>query len=399
MTTPENTISVSNHASREQLEKIYDILGEVFSIGRTYFQERLDFDSTYNPDTTWFATVNNTIASTVQIFPLHIRVGQVTLKIGAIGSVATHPDFRGLGLAHKILNAQVNWMQQNDYDLSLLLASKHGFYEKVGWKVIPETDYCIQKQTLPLPQTSSEIIPFDSKYLNELKEIYEQYNEKRTYTVVRNETYWNDLLNWPDWKYSDCLLLRKDNKIVAYGLVENKDSEDIYINELVYLEEAGDGVIDLFLALSELRPQAKHILARLPEDHRLTTYFMENAATEIPLHVSMWKIINYNSTLHKLLPELQSRLNEHEVFSTHTKHIDLHCGEEHFYLDYAQQQLTISEVSNPSHTYTAITLDEHDLISYIIFGFPQSDEMSEEANILHVLFPKQNAVFYLTDKF
>ncbi|HBS47063.1 MAG TPA: hypothetical protein DEA91_26070 [Paenibacillus sp.] len=75
MTTTPNII-VMNHPTREQLEKIYDILDECFSVGRAFFQERLDLDTTYDPDTTWFAMVDGKIASNVQIFPFHIRVGQ-----------------------------------------------------------------------------------------------------------------------------------------------------------------------------------------------------------------------------------------------------------------------------------------------------------------------------------
>lgn len=195
-TTPD--ILVKNHPTREQLELIYDILDECFPVGRAFFQERLDHDTAYDPDTTWFATVDGKIASNVQIFPLHIRVGRAVLKTGALGSVGTDPNYRGLGLAHQILYAQTNYMKDTDYDISLLLASKHAFYEKAGWRLVPQTAYAIKKPASLKQPTRDEIIPYEARYLDEIRLIHEQFNKNRTYTVVRNESYWNDLMTWPE---------------------------------------------------------------------------------------------------------------------------------------------------------------------------------------------------------
>lgn len=221
-TTPEQNISVTNRPGREQLEQIYDILDECFAVGREYFQERLDLDTSYDPDTTWFATVGGKVAANVQIFPLSIRVGQAVLQTGAMGSVAADPNYRGMGLTHKILAAQTHYMREAGYDISVLLASKHAFYEKAGWRLIPETAYAIENQARGGQPDGYEIIPFEPRYLEDIRAIYEQFNQNRTYTVVRNETYWKDLIRWPEWKKSDCLLLQHHHKIVAYGMIEKR---------------------------------------------------------------------------------------------------------------------------------------------------------------------------------
>ncbi|MNN10051.1 hypothetical protein D3C81_1229620 [compost metagenome] len=400
MTTTPNII-VMNHPTREQLEKIYDVLDACFSVGRTFFQERLDLDTTYDPDTTWFVTVDGEIASNVQIFPLSIRVGQAILKTGAMGSVGTDPNYRGMGLAHKILHAQTTYMKETDYDISLLLASKHAFYEKAGWRLIPETAYAIEKPASFEQLSSDEIIPFEPRYLDDIRFIYEQFSQNRTYTVVRNETYWNDLMSWPEWKKADCLLLRRNEKIVAYGIIEKKDTEQVFLNELLYLKEAEDGVEALFHALCQLRPNAKQILAMLPEDHKLYSYYQEHQAQSIQINMAMWKMINLSSTFHKLQPEFEDRLNRSN-FADQELHITLQCKEECVYLDYKQKQLSIADTSNPANAYTSVVVDERDLMSYIMFGDNEADtvkDRAEHANILQALFPKQQAVFYLTDKF
>lgn len=397
-TVSDRSVNVTNRPTREQLERIYDILDECFPVGRAFFQERLDFDHAYDPDTTWFATVDGEIAANVQIFPLSIRVGQSILKTGAIGSVGTAAKYRGMGLAHKILTAQTEYMKETDYDISLLLASKHSFYEKAGWRLIPETAYSIEKPDNFEPQSGYDIIPFEPRYLGDIRSIYERFNRNRTYTVVRNETYWNDLMSWPEWKKSDCLLLLQNHKVVAYGMIEKKDSEQVFIHEILYLNEAADGVEHLFHALCRLRPHAKQIAAMLPEDHKLYSYFQRHQARSFQIQMAMWKLMNLKSTFQKLRPELEKRLIDNESLPDKPLHIALRCGEDRIYLDYKEKRLSISDVSH-SQTYVPIAVDERDLMSSIMFGYQAKDETKDHAAVLQALFPKQQSVFYFTDKF
>jgi len=399
MTTFKNEIIVSNSPTREQIEHIYDILGDVFSVGRAFFQERMDFDSSYDANTTWFATVDGTVASIVQIFPLHIRVGKSSLKIGAMGSVGTNPNFRGMGLAHQILNAQTDWMKNEDYDLSMLLASIHPFYEKVGWKLITEKAYSISRPTISPSNDRLEIIPFEPAYLDDLRAIYEQFNNNRTYTVIRDKSYWQDLIKWPLWKNNDCLLVRKDNRIVAYGIMEKSDKDSIFIHEFAYLKDAEEDAVDLFLALCQRRPHAEQIFSMLSEDHRITSYFKEHAATEHKIDIAMWKKINFTSTFNKLKPELEARLQRNEHTTSQELHLDIYSGDEHIYLDYKHEQLTVSQASLPDITYTPLVVDELQLIKYIIWGYDEATDGSEYSSILQALFPQQNATFYFSDRF
>lgn len=400
-TASDRKVIVTNRPGRDQLEKIYDILDECFSVGRAYFQERLDLDSAYDPDTTWFATVDGKIAANVQIFPLSVRVGQAVLQTGAMGSVAADPNYRGMGLTHKILAAQTDYMREAGYDISLLLASKHAFYEKAGWRLVPETAYAVEKQPVYEQPDGYEIIPFEPRYLEDIRSIYDQFNHYRTYTVVRNEAYWKDLIHWPDWKKSDCLLLQQNNKIVAYGIIEKKDTEQVFINEFIYLDEAADGVEYLFHELCRLRPKAKQILAMLPEDHKLYSYYHQHQAEPVPIHIAMWKMINLYSTFHKLRPELERRLNDNDWTANQELCIALKCREERICLDYRHKQFSVSE-DIPAGSCVSIEVDERNLITYMIFGYPAEgalEEDAEHADILRALFPKQQAVFYLTDKF
>lgn len=389
-------IIIASSPSPEQREHIFQLLDSLFPVGRAYFENRLNFDSAYDPATTWFATVNGIVASTAQIFPLAIRVGQAVIKVGGIGSVGTAPDFRGMGLAHNILQNQTSWMEQQGYDLGLLRAVEHAFYEKIGWQLIAEKCYSLELPSASRPDQDYEVIPFSSQYVGDLKYIYEQFNQNRTYTLVRSDAYWNDLISWPVWNQAQCLLLRKNDAIVAYGIIERKDNDTAFINELNYLPAAEAAMPYLLQALSRLHPNVSRILARLPEDHIIVRH-AQYRAQEQPYNVSMWKMLNCANLLGKLVPELEKRLQQSRYAKLQLA-IELHVDDELLYLHYDAGKLHLSVDAAVLAERCRIKLGSAQLIEAVIWGYV-SAEHNETAELLQALFPKQNAAFYLTDKF
>lgn len=58
-----------------------------------------------------------------------------SLKIGYIGSVCTHPDYRGQGLASKLLDVAFQQLEQNGVDL-LLVSGSRSLYVRAGCRVV-----------------------------------------------------------------------------------------------------------------------------------------------------------------------------------------------------------------------------------------------------------------------
>ncbi|MNJ65700.1 hypothetical protein D3C77_617300 [compost metagenome] len=139
----------------------------------------------------------------------------------------------------------------------------------------------------------------------------------------------------------------------------------------------------------------------LPEDHKLYSYYQQQQAQSMQINMAMWKMINLSSTFHKLRPELEERLNGNDLMAEKELHISLQCNADVVYLDYKQKQLSISNANHNAQVYTPLEVDERKLMTYIMFGHEEdaAKDGAEHADILQALFPKQQAVFYLTDKF
>lgn len=78
---------------------------------------------------------DNRIVSHAVLKPLIVKSPHMIYKIGAIGSVATHEEFRNQGLSHKILSESLNSARQQNCDVAVLWTNMFDFYRKLGFEL------------------------------------------------------------------------------------------------------------------------------------------------------------------------------------------------------------------------------------------------------------------------
>lgn len=74
------------------------------------------------------------------------------LPVGIIGGVATHPDWRGQGLATRLVENLVNKLAVQKVSLAVLWGSEHEFYRRLGFAL------CGRQMIVPLNQISHPVI-------------------------------------------------------------------------------------------------------------------------------------------------------------------------------------------------------------------------------------------------
>lgn len=406
------SIEIRPIQSKDELEAVYEILDHCFPVGKAYFQSRNDHNTSYRYETTWVAIVDGLIASTIQVFPYPCRIGNITAQVGGIGSVATLPEYRGRGLGQQILERLTDWMKQQQYDLSLLFAVITPFYEKYGWNIVPEVNYELNIKKIPenLPFHSEyKIIPFDqTQHLLEAAEIYHQFNHNRTLTCERSLTYWQDMLKWQGWESSIWRVAIKDRKVVAYGRMSKESSDgQMHLEELCYIPGEEASVVPLFQALSKGSASVQWINAKLLPDHVLFAYFRQWGAERKDFPYAMWKIIQLPETLNKLHPLLEQRLQQYAIPNFR---LAIACKDQSALIVFDQNQLSIFSEFD-SHQETIAAFQQADWVHCLLHGFhptlpfqlqagPAQRLTKEEiTSIFTALFPVQQSIFYLSDKF
>ncbi len=160
------------------------------------------------------------ITASVHVFLLYTYFKKEIKKIGGIGQVATHPDYRGKGLAGKLLEYSIDYMKKHNVDYSLLFAGPVGLYNKFGWQELPVKFLKIKKKALYnfLTKSDSEyqVTEFKPEYRYFIYSIHENFIKNYCNCIIRNPVYWEKYVF--GFKASSCkiYLLIKNKTPVAY---------------------------------------------------------------------------------------------------------------------------------------------------------------------------------------
>ncbi|NOU62479.1 GNAT family N-acetyltransferase [Paenibacillus sp. LMG 31461] len=396
------TIQIRPVNSRKELEQIYEIWDTVFPRGRSFFQERLDYDNAYSTDTTWIAVVDGVIAAAIQLFTFRIRFGSLELKLGGIGSVATLPDYRKRGLAQRILRRQSEFMKQNGYDLSLLNTNIQSFYEQVGWFSYPKKVWSADAENMMQLDNSTlyAIRRYEDTDLETIMALYEETNRDLYGSVIRSQSYWLGQQQWKTVLPHQFLVAESAGTIVAY-LRYKSNGNQMQLADCCCLpghEEAARSL--LFRAVSD-QPKDSSIKAYLPDRHALEACFHQHGNLHIETN-GMWKIVDFGRLLSKLAPEfsrrmLQCQTTDNLVFPA-TLLVGL--GDQEMVIRIRKEEVEVVRGSASTVYNISLQLNEAQWIMLLLNGYRTLEDQSAEGiPYLRVLFPEISSVFWNADNF
>lgn len=97
------------------------------------FGQSWEVDDSNSPFTgeTWLMTSDGQPVSQISIFWTELAVENATITIGAVGGVCTHPDFRGYGLASRLMKQCTLRLAREDATL-MLISGGRGLYTRLG---------------------------------------------------------------------------------------------------------------------------------------------------------------------------------------------------------------------------------------------------------------------------
>jgi predicted N-acetyltransferase YhbS len=187
--------------------------------GCDYFRRYIELDPTYVDENFQVAEQDGQLVACVQVFPRQLRVRGTTLPVGGIGSVFTSEKARGSGVASRLLEASVAAMRERGMEVSLLFASRHAFYGRLGWTLWPrQRPLWIRAEANAAPDAARRIDAFDAtRDLDEVMALHERYSASRDGTVVRDRAFWLGQLGFAGNPTEDFLVARDaSGRIEAY---------------------------------------------------------------------------------------------------------------------------------------------------------------------------------------
>lgn len=150
--------------------------------------------------------------------PIILQTPQLMLKVGAIGSVITDPQFRGHGYSRQVIQECLDEAQKQDCDFAILWSDLHDFYRKMGFELAGFEEYFVIQKPLPVEK---RLLKFIQGNQVDPEAILRLYN-KHTIRSYRTAEEIRQFLKIPNTKlytaWSD------QNQLMAYA-VEGKGAD------------------------------------------------------------------------------------------------------------------------------------------------------------------------------
>jgi predicted N-acetyltransferase YhbS len=203
----------------EDRPAVLDLLEHSFHL-RELFARYMDFDAAFAYGDFLLALDGERPVACVQVFAKTIRLRGAEVRLGGIGSVATHESVRGRGVSSELLVETIERMRQRDMALSLLFAGQAApLYGRHGWHKVPIALTRLRARgTRPSGDTGR---PFREADLPRVRELYDTYTERLSGPTVRDQRYWRGQLRTAGTPEEDFRVAEHNGQIAAYSRAAN----------------------------------------------------------------------------------------------------------------------------------------------------------------------------------
>jgi predicted acetyltransferase len=254
---------------------------------QAHFARYLEFDEALDVEDTWVIESEERIVAGVQIFSRPISIRGQRLWLGGIGSVATHPEYEGRGLATRLLRTALDDMQERGMALSLLFTSRVSFYERLDWVQVPYRVWAC-RQARPLGDPSQRSMRRTD--LPCLMDLYASYTSGMDGVTVRDEAYWRGQLRFAGNPEEDFRVMEREGEPVAYArsiLLEGR-------TRIMEFARAEDAAEELARLLASMAPAGETLFIPDAGDPELLAATRQYFAECRPVEGSdqMWRVLD-----------------------------------------------------------------------------------------------------------
>ncbi len=305
----------------EDVKAIGDLTGKVFT---GYFNlykeygEDIPSDPFYDKEMSKVIEVDGRIVSHIDVVDRQMRIGSCSVRMGGIGGVVTHPDYRKRNFARILMNECIDLMTSREFDVSMLFGIPN-FYPKFGYVTSLFNYRCTLKAQKVLSlkrKPRTELL--SEGHMGNIAPIYEKATSSLNCSIVRTHEYWKWLFE-RSRDPSGIVLKGRGNKVLGYAVLSSAEDR-IRVEEAFVADDRLSLVYDLLYAIArraedELKPRIELII---PSDSFMDKicYYELEAEINKGTHKDaggMLRIINLLNTFKKVSPVLYENLCESEL--------------------------------------------------------------------------------------
>ena len=400
-------------ARASELEQVVELSCVAFDAnGHERYWQYIKGDSSYRPSQTRVVVVNDRIASALRVWERRIRMGASLVTVSGIGSVCTHPHYRGVGYASALMRDTIGYLQTVGCDLGVLFTIiPEAFYKRLGWTSFPMHGFSVSCASAASSADSSvwQVTDFNVETdLDAVARLYDIANAEQSGTVARTRAYW-DMAPCRIRGILPTVVARRDGDIGGY-LNYEMDGKCTEVREVgcdPNEPEVLDTLVCHLLEVCEARGVEK-IAVKFPSRHPFSEHLIaacDSLVTKTDRSKMMLYAVDLSVLLRRLVVGWESRIADAgEMFPALAVRLPVLNGQQAVLRYNGNGTLQIVPEDADAVDF-GIDLSEADFW-HLLFGEIGWEQIGSEATVsaevsafLATLFPKRDVIFWMPDQY
>lgn len=245
-------------AQASDLDAIRHLWDYAFHDGETF--ERWYFENYFSLNECFVATVDGTVAASLQVIELETCTKTDVIKTGYIVGVDTFPEFRGMGLTAMLLQEVINvYAPQKGLKLLQLMPFEAGFYKPYGFvfsdyhanmKLPLEEFYSATSKTMAQSYHWKRVDCSNARnYFETLESVYNKAAASYDcYVARKTERRWRAVLDDIAMEDGQLMLLFDENENACGYIVYCFKDDALFVREAVSVDKKARAALYYFIA-------------------------------------------------------------------------------------------------------------------------------------------------------
>lgn len=182
----------------------------------------------------WFDS--GRLASQFAVYPLKMNIHDTIYNIGFITSVATYPEYTGLGLMSKLMRRTLEEMRKKGESLAILYPFSIPLYRHRGWEIISDKmTFRIKDSQLPKHIEADGYVRRVTAESSELKRLHNIFAAQTHGCLLRNDLAWKEYWRWDVDDTSVAVYYDSSDQPTGYMVYLLRENI-MHIKEMIYLD-------------------------------------------------------------------------------------------------------------------------------------------------------------------
>lgn len=400
-------------ARESELEQVIELSCLAFdSNGQERYWQYVKGDSSYKLSQTRVVVVNDRIISTLRVWERRIRIGASLVTMGGIGSVCTHPHYRGVGYASALMRDTIDYLETTGCDLGVLFTIiPEAFYSRLGWTSLPLHGFNVSCNSAArvVDAFDWQITDFNPETdLDAVAALYDLTSAEQSGTISRTRAYWNMVPSRIRGVYPT-VIAHRNGQIAGY-LNYEIDGKRAEVREVGYARD-NPSVLDALVShlLQACKTEAvEEIAGRFPVQHPFVEGLIagcDGQANPTEYTAMMLYAVRPSVFLRRLIVQWESRIADaEEAFPPLAVKLPTLNNEQSVLRH--NRDGTLQIISEEAEVVDfGIDLSEADFWK-LLFGEIEWEQVSSDTSVseeisafLAVLFPKRDVIFWSPDQY